>query len=129
VIRSSHLSLLAAVRLYAPLIVLLALTMLVLRAPGGGVGFVAGIVFAMALAAHALVFGAVEARKAFPPFAARAILAVGLLVVVAGEFGVGGAMAGRIGEAGLLLVTVAGLHLVFTVLFGRIPTLRDGDTS
>lgn len=125
--RPSHLSLLAAVRLYAPLIVLLALTMLVLRAPGGGVGFVAGIVIAMALVAHALVFGAAEARRSFPPFAARLVLAGGLIAVVASTLGAGGAFAARIGEAGSLLVTIAGLHLVFTVLFGRAPTLRDGD--
>ena len=127
--RPSHLSLLAAVRLYAPLIVLLALTMLVLRAPGGGVGFVGGIVFAIALVAHALVFGAAEARKALPPTIARALLASGLIPVVVGALGVGGALAPRIGEAGLFLVTVSALHLVFAVLFGRAPTLRDGDAS
>lgn len=120
-------SLLAAARLSMPLIVLLALTMLVLRGAGAGVGFVSGLVFAMALTLHALVFGASEARKAFPPVLARALLALGMIVMVIGAAGAGGAFSAQIIEAGLLVVTAGGLHLVLTVLIGRAPTLRDGD--
>jgi len=127
--RPSHLSLLAAVRLYAPLMIALALTMLVLRAPGGGVGLVAGFVIAMALVTHALVFGAAESRKAFPPFFARGLLGVGLIVLLAGTLGAGGDASVRVSEAGLLLVTVSATQLAIAVLFGRAPTLRHEDAS
>ena len=127
--RASLTSLLAGVRLYTPLIVLLALTLLVTRSPGAGVGFVAGIVLALALAAHVLVFGAAEARRAFPPLAARIMLGLGMAAVVAGALMNGAPYSAQIGEAGLFALTVAGVHLVFSVLIGRAPTLRDGDAS
>ncbi|MBX9746727.1 MAG: hypothetical protein K2X34_07485 [Hyphomonadaceae bacterium] len=126
-IRGSHLSLLAASRLYTPLIVLLALVSLFARPPGEGAGFISGVVLAMALVAHVLVFGTAQARRALPPFVARALLGAGLIAIAASALGAGGAWAAQVGEAGLLLVTAAGLHLIFTVLFGRAPTLRDGD--
>jgi hypothetical protein len=127
--RAPLISLLAGVRLYAPLIVLAAATLLVLRAPGGGVGFMAGLVAALALAAHVLVFGAAEARRAFPPIAARAFLGLGALAVLAGAAARQFAYVPQLGEAGLFCITVAALHLVFTVLIGRAPTLRDGDAQ
>lgn len=127
--RASLISLLAAVRFYAPLIVLLALTMLVTRSPGAGVGFVAGIVVALALAAHVLVFGAAQSLRAFPPLAARILLALGMVAGIAGAAMDGSAYAAQISEAGLFALTVAGVHLVFLVLIGRAPTLREVDPS
>jgi multisubunit Na+/H+ antiporter MnhB subunit len=125
--RASLISLFAGIRLYAPLIVLLALTLLVLRAPGTGVGFVAGIVTALALVAHMLVFGAAESRRAFPPVFARVLTALGMAALLAGAGFSGLTLAPQIGEAGLFVLTVSTANLVFTVLIGRAPTLREGD--
>ena len=127
--RASLISLLAALRLYAPLIVLLALTVLVTRSPGAGVGFVAGTVVALALAAHVLVFGAAESRRAFPPLAARRVSAFGMIAAIAGAAMDGALYAAQISEAGLFALTVAGVHLVFLVLVGRAPTLREVEPS
>ncbi len=127
--RAPLISLLAGVRLYAPLMVMLALTLLALRVPGAGVGFVAGLIAALALAAHMLVFGAAEARRAFPPVIARALLALGLLALLAGAGLPDYAYAPQLGEAGLFVLTLASAHLIFTVLVARAPTLRDGDAQ
>lgn len=127
--RASLISLLAALRLYAPLIVLLALTVLVTRSPGAGVGFVAGIVVALALAAHVLVFGIAESRRAFPPLAARTLLAFGMIAAVVGAAMDGAPYAAQSSEAGLFALTVAGVHLIFLVLIGRAPTLREVEPS
>jgi multisubunit Na+/H+ antiporter MnhB subunit len=105
--------------------VLVALALLVVREAGAGVGFTAGIVFASALALHMLVFGAAAARKAFPPFVARLIVAVGLSAVVLGAGAPRLPFAAQILEAGLFLTTAAGASLIMAVLVGRAPTLRD----
>lgn len=125
--RPSFVSALAAVRLYAPLIVFFAVTLLVLRDAGSGVGFVAGCVFAMALALHALVFGSAAALKAFPTVLARLLVAVGALTSVAGAMISSAPYASELVEAGLCAATAAGAQLIFSVLIGRAPTLREGD--
>jgi multisubunit Na+/H+ antiporter MnhB subunit len=125
--RASHVTLLAASRFYAPLIVFTALSVLVLRDASGGVGFIAGGACAMALALHALVFGAAASRRAFPPVVARVVLVVGLLATVASASLPDAAFAPQLSEGGLFAATTAGAQLVFAVLIGRAPTLRDGD--
>jgi multisubunit Na+/H+ antiporter MnhB subunit len=125
--RAPLISLLAGVRLYAPLIVMLSLTVLVLRTPGGGVGFVAGLVASLALAAHMLVFGAAEARRAFPPRLARVLAALAMMALLAGAGFSGLTLAPQIGEAALFVLTVSAAHLIFTVLVARAPTLHEGD--
>lgn len=125
--RAAHLSVLAAARLYGPLIVLAATSILVLRAPGGGVGFVAGLVLVLALGLHQLVFGAAEARRAFPPVFARVLLSLGVFAALAGACAPALAMAPQLIEGGLFIVTSAGLQLVLAVLIGRAPTLRESD--
>jgi multisubunit Na+/H+ antiporter MnhB subunit len=112
-------------RFYTPLIVLFALSLLAVRAPAGGVGFVAGLAGALALVVHALVFGADAARKAVPPALARALLAVGLIAAAAGAGAPRWPFAPQVLEAGLFAVTVAAVSLVLAVLIGRAPTLRD----
>jgi multicomponent Na+:H+ antiporter subunit B len=121
----AHIILLAAARFYAPIIVLVALTLLVVREPGAGVGFVAGLVFASALALHMLVFGAVAARTALPPFAARLLVAAGLGAALLGAGAPRLPFAAQLLEAGLFLTTAAGASLILAVFVGRAPTLRD----
>lgn len=120
-----HIVLAAAARLYAPLTVLFALTLFVARAPGSGVGFLAGLAFALALALHALVFGAGAARAAFAPAIARGALAAGVLAVLMGAAWPALAFAARLAEVGLFVATASGAGLILTVLIGRAPTLRD----
>lgn len=117
----------AAARFYAPLIVLLGVSVLVARAPGAGVGFIAGLALLAALCLHGLVFGAAAARAAFSPTLARVLLGVGLVLALAGAYAPGMALAPALAEAGLLLVTVSGGTLVLGVLIGRAPTMRDED--
>jgi multicomponent Na+:H+ antiporter subunit B len=124
----AHIVLAAATRFYAPVIVLAALLLLVLRLPGEGVGFVSGMVLGVALAVHVLVFGATAARAAFPPFLARLLLASGLVLAVASAAAPRLAIAPQLGEAGVFMTTVSGIALILAVLVGRAPTLRDEDS-
>jgi multisubunit Na+/H+ antiporter MnhB subunit len=119
--------LLSAARLYAPLILLFALTLLSARAPGGGVGFMSGLAVALALVLHALVFGAARSRTAFPVAAMRLVLAAGVVAALAGAGTPGWRYAAHAIEAGLTAATAASASLIIAVLFGRAPTLRDAD--
>jgi multisubunit Na+/H+ antiporter MnhB subunit len=117
----------AAARLHAPLILMFALSLFVTRAPGGGVGLLAGLAFALAFVLHALVFGAAASRGAFPPTLARLILAAGVGAALAGAGAPGLDYAPRLVEGGLFAATASGAALIVSVLFGRIPTLRDAE--
>lgn len=123
----AHVVLRGAARFYTPLVLLLALSFLATRPPGGGVGLIAGLCLALALALHVLVFGAAAARAAWPAPLARALLALGLIAAVAGTGLRGFAYALQLGEVGLFVVTAAGAALALKVLVGRAPTLRDED--
>jgi multicomponent Na+:H+ antiporter subunit B len=120
-----HVVLSAASRFYAPLVVLFALMLLTTRGVGAGVGFVAGLVFGVALAIHILVFGVSAARAAFPPLVARIMLCGGLIAAVVGAGAPGLMFAPQVIQAGLFAVTVSATALVLIVLAGRAPTLRD----
>ncbi len=117
----------ATARLYAPLIVLFALSLLAGWPAGSGVGFFAGLVFGLALALHALVFGAGAAQRAFPPWSCRVFMTFGLIAACAGAGLPGLGFASRLVEAGLFTLTIGGLALMIVALFGRAPTLRDGE--
>ena len=110
----------AAARLHAPLLVLLAGSLLVTRAPGSGVGVLAGLVFGLALALHALVFGAGASRQAFSPGFARAALAAGVLAALTGA-----PAPTQLAEAGLFVATSSALALILAVIFARAPTLSE----
>ena len=97
------------------------------RVAGGGVGFVAGVAFGLLLMLHALTFGAVAARSAFPTILARLSLAIGIGGICAGAGLPGWAYAAQLIEAAAFLCTVAAAALVLQVVFGRAPTLRDGE--
>lgn len=114
-----------AARLYAPLALVFALSILAVRAPGDGVGVVAGMAFSLALVLHALVFGADASRRALPPALALSLLALGLIAVSASAGVPGAAMAPQLLEAGAFLTTAAALALVVIVLFGRVQALKD----
>lgn len=119
--------LVSAARLYTPLILLFALTLFAARAPGGGVGFMAGLAFALAFVLHGLVFGAAGLRAALPPPAMRLLLAAGVIVALAGAGAPALRFSAQAVEAGLAVTTAAAAGLVIAVLFGRAPTLRDAD--
>lgn len=125
--RSTHVVLAAAARLYAPLIVLFAFAVMAMRAPGAGVGFLGGLAFGLALVLHALVFGAGAARAAFPPAAARLVLAGGAVAATLGAGAPGLAYAPQLIEGGLFAATASAAALIISVLFGRLPTLRDAE--
>jgi hypothetical protein len=123
----AHIILVSAARLYTPLILLFALTLAAARAPGGGVGFMMGLAFALAFVLHGLVFGAEGLRAAFPAMAMRLLLAAGILVTLAGAGAPALRFSAQAVEAGLAVTTASAASLVVTVLFGRPPTLRDAD--
>jgi multisubunit Na+/H+ antiporter MnhB subunit len=125
--RGDHVVVAAAARLYAPLIVLFAFSVLATRAPGDGVGFLAGLAFALAHALHALVAGAAAARRALPPMAARLALAGGVAAALLGAGAPAWRYAAQIIEAGVFLTTAAAAALIVSTLFGRLPTLRDAE--
>lgn len=116
-----------AARLYAPLVALFALSLVVARAPGEGAGFLSGLMFALAFVLHALIFGAAAARLAFPPLAARLLVALGVAGAAIGAGLPRWMYAPLIIEAGVLAATVGAAALVIVSLFGRAPTLRDAD--
>ncbi|MEJ0060492.1 MAG: MnhB domain-containing protein [Terricaulis sp.] len=122
-----HVVLRAAAKLHTPLILLFAFSLLAMRAPGAGIGFVAGLALALALVLHVIVFGAAAARAAFPAPLARALLGLGVIGALIGAGAPNLQHAPQIAEAGLFLATVSALALVIDVLAGRAPTLRDED--
>lgn len=121
----AQIALRAASRFYVPLLVLFALTLLIARAPGEGVGFVAGLALTLALLVHVLVFGAVAGRAALPPPLARLALAGGVLAAIAGAAAPRLVFAPQLAEGGAFVATVAGGALILAVLVGRAPTMRD----
>lgn len=127
--RGAHFVVRAAARLYTPLVLLFALSLFVARPAGGGVGFIAGLAFALALVLHALVFGAAAARQAIPSVIARAMFALGLIAVIAAVGAPGLPFASRIVEAGLFLITAGGAALVIVALAARAPTLRHEEAA
>lgn len=116
-----------AARLHMPIIALFAFSVLAVYAPGGGVGFVAGLAFALALTLHALVFGATASRAAFPPLAWRALLGLGVLAAIAGASASRWAYAPLLAEGALFAVTAAASALIVQVLFGRASAMRDAE--
>jgi len=123
----SQIVLVNAVRLFAPLILLFALSLLSGRAPGGGVGVLAGMAFALALVLYALVFGVAALRAAFPPPMVRLALALGLLAALAGASLPRWIFAAQAIEGGAALTTAAAASFTIVALFGRAPTLRDAE--
>jgi multisubunit Na+/H+ antiporter MnhB subunit len=123
----AHILISATARLYAPLIVLFALSLLAGWPSESGVGFFAGLAVGLALMLHALVFGAIASARAFPPWLSRVFLALGLVIASGGAGLPGLVFAPRLIEAGAFLATFGGCALVITALFGRAPTLREGE--
>jgi len=114
-----------AARTFTPLLALFALTLVTARAPGEGVGLIAALAFALALALHALVFGAAAFMAAFPPLVMRWILALGLIATLAAAGAPEWIYAPMAMEAGLFASSAAGASLIVAVLFGRAAALGD----
>lgn len=125
--RSAQIVLLGVARFYIPLITLFAGALLALYAPGAGVGFAAGLAFALALALHMIAFGAAAARKAAPPLMARALVSLGVIAAFAAAAAPGFAFAAQTMEGGLFAVTAGASALIVSALTGRVPSLRDED--
>lgn len=123
--RAAQILLLSAARYYAPLIALFALALMAIYAPGSGVGLLAGLAFALALALHGLVFGADAARAAFPPIIARMLLSLGLIAAIGAAGAPGLRYGAHIIEAGLFTATAAAGALILAALMGRAASLRD----
>ncbi|GAM98833.1 hypothetical protein U91I_02469 [alpha proteobacterium U9-1i] len=123
----AHIVLRAAARFYFPLVLLLALSVLATYPAGSGVGLAAGLLVALALLLHALVFGATAARAAFPASLARALMCLGVVggCVAAGARGL--PWSPLLLEGAMFAVVAAGATLALKVLAGRAPTLRDED--
>jgi multisubunit Na+/H+ antiporter MnhB subunit len=109
------------------LFTLFALSLFVTRAPGDGVGFIAGLAFALVVALHALVFGAAATKNALPLWLARALLGLSLIAMLAGAGAPGLAMAPQLMEGALFAATAMAAGLIVVALFGRVPTLRDAE--
>ncbi len=122
----THIVLAAAVRFYAPLIVLFAAMLLAMRPAGSGVGFIAGLGFILVVILHALLAGVDATRKATPGWAMRLLAALGAAGCVVAAVTPDLMFAHHFTEAGLFLLTSAGGALVVAVLFGRAPTMREG---
>lgn len=116
-----------AIKLHAPLILLFAATLLSARAPGTGVGLLAGLGCALALTLYGLVLGASAFRVAFPGAAMRVLLGIGLALSLFRAGAPRALFAAQSGEAGLALCVAAASALIIAVLFGRAPTMRDGE--
>jgi multisubunit Na+/H+ antiporter MnhB subunit len=121
----AHISAIAASRFCAPLIALFASLLLAGGVTGSGVGFAAGLAFALVIVLHALVFGAGAASQALAPPLARVLLALGVAASVAGGGLQGWRYAPQIMEAGVFVATVASAALAIQVVFGRASTMRD----
>jgi multisubunit Na+/H+ antiporter MnhB subunit len=117
----------AAARLQLPLIALFTASLFVLRAPGTGVGFLAGLSFALVLTLHLLVFGAEAARKTPPGPAGRAAVGFGMIGVLVATGAPRLAFGHEIVEASLFLLTFGAVSLAIGVIVGRAPTMRDED--
>jgi len=125
--RAAQILLLSAARYYAPLIALFALALMALYAPGSGIGLLAGLAFALALALHGIVFGADAARAAFPPLVARILLSLGVIAAIAAAGAPGFLYAPYVMEAGLFVATASASSLILIALMGRALGLRDED--
>ena len=113
----------AVARFYAPLIMLFGVMLLLDRTPTSGVGFFGGVTFSLVLLLQVIVRGASAARAAFPPWAARAMLACGVLLAVAGISAPRLTLSAQMTEAGAFLACVAAMSLVVVALAGRAPTM------
>lgn len=123
----SHIVLRASAKLFTPVMALFALSLLAMRAPGAGIGLLAGLALSMAPVLHTIVFGAAATRAAIPALFLRAGLALGLAASTAAAGLPGWTFAAQAGEAGLFLVTASAIGLALGALAGRAPTLRDED--
>ena len=81
----------------------------------------------MALTLYGLALGASAFRAAFPGVAMRVLLALGLALAMFGAGAPQALFAPQAREAGLALCVAAASALIIAVLFGRAPTLRDGE--
>jgi|GEM_PF-1935719 len=123
----AHIVVARAARTFAPLLALFALTLVTARAPGEGVGAVSAVALMLALALHALVFGAAAFMAAFPPLLMRWLAALGVIAALAGAGAPEWRYAPQAIEAGLFVTASAGAALIIAVLFGRAAALGDAE--
>jgi multisubunit Na+/H+ antiporter MnhB subunit len=112
-------------RWVTPLLGLVSFSLLASFPAGSGVGFVAGLVFSLALVANTLIWGVASARRAAPSPLLQAAIGVGLALAFAGAAAPSLRASAMMTEAGAFLVTGAGLHLALFTVLGRAPVLRE----
>lgn len=144
-----HLILRVVSKLFVPLIILFALYVQFHGDFGPGGGFQAGVLVAVAVVLHALIFGVSETEHAFPVGVARIGAALGVLLyggvglvsLLNGgayldyDFLVEEAPGGHIGqhvgiilvELGVLFAVSSTLITVFYAFAGRAPEISDED--
>lgn len=120
---SNHVTVRAPAKAVAPVLAVLALSVVAF----GGSGLAAGALLSATFVLHALVSGAERALRAVPPFAWRIAALLALLGAGASACAPDWAYAARIGEGALAAAVVAAVGLAFTALAARAPTLRDED--
>ncbi|MEZ5996002.1 MAG: hypothetical protein R3C25_09620 [Hyphomonadaceae bacterium] len=111
--------------LFVPLAALFSLFLVMAGGGGDGRALAGGLMLGLAIAMHALVFGAAAAQRAFPPSLARILAAVGVCVAVAAPGLPGVPYVQQAGEAGLFVAAASAAAIVVQVSFGRAPALRD----
>lgn len=116
-----------AAKLVLPAALLIALYVALVSEAGGGLQ--GGLLAALALALHALVFGPAATQRAAPPFVLRiaAALGIGLLMFAAGAEWQGFAPARFVAPLGAFLVAGAAAALAILALAGRAHELSEGD--
>jgi hypothetical protein len=115
----------AAARAIAPLFVLCALVLLLSWPPGSGVGAIAGLIAAMGVLLHTLIFGASAGRAAAVARFQRGGLALGVWTALAGLAATQAPIAPLLREAGLFLTTASMGILVVAVFAGRAVRFHE----
>jgi multisubunit Na+/H+ antiporter MnhB subunit len=114
-----------AARWLTPLGALFAFTLLANWPPGSGVGFVAGLAFALPIAMNALIFGVRSILATAPPFTPRAVLALGVVLALAGAGIPNFSWSVQLVELGAFMATASSVSLVSLAIMGRAGALRD----
>ena len=123
--RDDHGVLVLASRWVTPFAALFSGALLANWPAGGGIGFVAGLAFALPVSLNALIFGVPAARAAAPPIVLRLLLAAGVAAAFVSVGLPGMRASAQVSEAGAFLVTGAGLSLALLAVMGRAASLRD----
>jgi len=114
-----------AARWLTPLGALFAFTLLANWPAGSGVGFVAGLAFALLIALNALIFGVRPMLAVASALALRAALALGVVLAFAGAGLPNIGLSVQLVELGAFVATASSVSLASLAIMGRAGALRD----